>query len=221
MKKTNTLFLLALTVIFLGSCTVERRLHNKGFHVQWSKKYKAKNAKANEAQDLAIQSEQDEEVQETLLLKPVSALASSSDQENQIAEFYYGADAAEMEKSLEDQSQVSELSVTSNSLESSTELAAVETSSDQVVKKSSKKNKRSAAASSGKSQMVALLLVIFVGIIGVHRFYLGYTGVGVFMLLTLGLFGILTLIDLIRIAVGDLKPKRGEYGETFEDLKNE
>jgi TM2 domain-containing membrane protein YozV len=218
MKKTNTLFLLALTVIFLGSCTVERRLHNKGFHVQWSKKYKAKNVKAYEAQDLAVQSEQDEEVQQTLQLKPVSSLTSSSDQENQIAEFRYEADDSEIEESIYDQSPVNELSTTSNSLESSMELAAVETSSDQVVKKSSKKSKRSAAASSGKSQMVALLLVIFVGIIGVHRFYLGYTGVGVLMVLTLGLFGILTLIDLIRIAVGDLKPKRGEYGETFEDL---
>lgn len=67
----------------------------------------------------------------------------------------------------------------------------------------------------GKSQLVALLLVIFLGIIGVHRFYLGYTGLGIIMLLTGGLFGILTLIDLIRIITGDLGPKDGTYSETL------
>ena len=67
----------------------------------------------------------------------------------------------------------------------------------------------------GKSQVVALLLCFFFGWIGVHRFYLGYTGVGILMFFTGGLFGILTLIDFIRIIVGDLKPKGGEYGSTF------
>ncbi len=73
----------------------------------------------------------------------------------------------------------------------------------------------SPAASSGKSQLVALILVIFVGGIGIHRFYLGYTGIGIIQLLTLGGCGIWALIDLIRIATGDLKPKDGEYSETL------
>lgn len=67
----------------------------------------------------------------------------------------------------------------------------------------------------GKSQLVALLLCFFLGGLGVHRFYLGYTGVGILMLFTGGLFGILWLIDFIRIIVGDLKPKGGEYGSTL------
>lgn len=71
----------------------------------------------------------------------------------------------------------------------------------------------SPAADSGKSQLVALILVIFVGGIGIHRFYLGYTGIGIIQLLTLGGCGIWALIDLIRIATGDLKPKGGEYSE--------
>ena len=81
-------------------------------------------------------------------------------------------------------------------------------------KSSSPKEKRSSAADGGgKSQVIALILVIFVGILGVHRFYLGYTGIGVLMILTLGCCGILALIDLIRIATGDLKPKNGDYSE--------
>ncbi|MGL2986980.1 TM2 domain-containing protein [Flavobacterium sp. RSSA_27] len=72
-----------------------------------------------------------------------------------------------------------------------------------------------AIVGSGKSQVVALLLCIFVGVIGIHRFYLGYTWQGIVQLLTLGLFGIWTLIDLIRIITGDLQPKGGSYSKTF------
>ena len=72
-----------------------------------------------------------------------------------------------------------------------------------------------AAAASGKSQLVALLLCLFVGIIGIHRFYLGYIWQGVVQLLTLGGFGIWALIDLIRIITGDLQPKDGTYSETL------
>lgn len=71
----------------------------------------------------------------------------------------------------------------------------------------------SPAAGGGKSQLVALILVIFVGGLGIHRFYLGYTSIGIIQLLTLGGCGIWALIDLVRIATGDLKPKDGDYTE--------
>lgn len=67
----------------------------------------------------------------------------------------------------------------------------------------------------GKSQLVALLLCLFVGGIGIHRFYLGYTWQGIVQILTLGGLGIWTLIDLIRIITGSLQPKDGEYGKTL------
>jgi TM2 domain-containing membrane protein YozV len=54
-----------------------------------------------------------------------------------------------------------------------------------------------------------------VGIIGVHRFYLGYTWQGIVQILTLGGLGIWTLIDLIRIITGSLQPKDSEYAKTL------
>jgi TM2 domain-containing membrane protein YozV len=72
-----------------------------------------------------------------------------------------------------------------------------------------------AAAASGKSQIVALLLCWVLGIIGIHRFYLGYTWQGIVQILTLGGLGIWTLIDLIRIILGNLGPKNGSYSKTF------
>ena len=65
-----------------------------------------------------------------------------------------------------------------------------------------------------KSKVVALVLSIFLGELGIDRFYLGYIGTGILKLITCGGFGIWRLIDLIMIATGKLKPKDGsEYAE--------
>lgn len=65
-----------------------------------------------------------------------------------------------------------------------------------------------------KSKVVALILSIFLGELGIDRFYLGYIGTGILKLITYGGFGIWWLIDLIMIATGKLKPKDGsEYAE--------
>ena len=69
--------------------------------------------------------------------------------------------------------------------------------------------------SDGKSQVMALILVLLVGGLGIHRFYLGYTWQGIVQLLTLGGCGIWSLIDLIRIITGSLQPKDGSYGSTL------
>lgn len=66
-------------------------------------------------------------------------------------------------------------------------------------------------AEEGKSQVVALILALLIGSLGIHRFYLGYTGIGIAQLLTLGGCGIWTLIDIIRILTDDLKPKGADY----------
>ena len=61
-----------------------------------------------------------------------------------------------------------------------------------------------------KSKMVALLLSIFLGELGIDRFYLGYIGLGILKLITAGGFGIWWLVDLIMIATGKMKTKDGQ-----------
>ena len=61
-----------------------------------------------------------------------------------------------------------------------------------------------------RSYTVALLLSIFLGGLGVDRFYLGYTGLGVLKLLTLGFCSVWWLIDLILIATGKLPDADGQ-----------
>jgi hypothetical protein len=69
--------------------------------------------------------------------------------------------------------------------------------------------------SAGKSQIVAFILCFFFGWIGVHRFYLGYTGIAIVQLLTFGGCGVWYVIDLIMILTGDLKPRYGDYKDKF------
>ena len=52
-------------------------------------------------------------------------------------------------------------------------------------------------------------MLFFLGTLGIHRFYVGKIGTGILMLITLGLFGIWTFIDLIIIIVGAFKDKEG------------
>jgi TM2 domain-containing membrane protein YozV len=58
---------------------------------------------------------------------------------------------------------------------------------------------------SDKSRLAALLLCIFLGFVGVHRFYVGKTGTGILQVLTLGGLGLWWLADFILIAVGSFR----------------
>ena len=60
-----------------------------------------------------------------------------------------------------------------------------------------------------KSKTTALILSILLGSLGIDRFYLGYTGLGILKLITGGGFFIWWLVDVILIATGKLTAKDG------------
>ena len=65
------------------------------------------------------------------------------------------------------------------------------------------------AAVSDKGFVPTILLCFFLGMFGIHRFYVGKIGTGILMLLTFGGFGIWTLVDFIVIVCGNFKDKGG------------
>jgi TM2 domain-containing membrane protein YozV len=63
---------------------------------------------------------------------------------------------------------------------------------------------------SDKKFLPALLLAIFLGIFGAHRFYVGKTGTAVIQLCTCGGgFGVWVLIDIIMMFMGTFRDKNG------------
>ena len=64
---------------------------------------------------------------------------------------------------------------------------------------------------SDRSRLVTFLLCLFLGGLGIHRFYAGKTGTGIIWLLTLGVFGIGSLVDLIMIICGTFKDIEGKF----------
>lgn len=55
---------------------------------------------------------------------------------------------------------------------------------------------------SPKSKAVVLPLCIFLGMFGVHRYYVGKIGTGVIWMLTAGFFGIGWIVDIFTVALG-------------------
>ncbi|MBL6871908.1 MAG: TM2 domain-containing protein [Flavobacteriales bacterium] len=57
----------------------------------------------------------------------------------------------------------------------------------------------SKAPVTGQEKTIALVLLLFLGALGAHKFYLGQTGKGILYLFTGGLCGIGLIIDLIKL----------------------
>lgn len=63
--------------------------------------------------------------------------------------------------------------------------------------------------------LISLLLCVFVGVFGIHRFYLGRVGTGILMLITFGGFGIWYIIDIILIVLGQLRDRNGQLVKPY------
>lgn len=199
MKKTNVLLGLGL-VLLLNSCS----FYNKAvFDAKYLKKDK-------KGESTAVVREKTEIMQRSESI--------SSDQSPVTASLDNELILIPSETKLETFNKTTDANVKNLSKSVETDKIATKKQSIKKIEKTEKvkkEEKKSKQFAGGKSQLIALILAAVVGGLGIHRFYLGYIGIGVIQLLTLGGFGVWFLIDLIRIIIGDLKPKGGDYTDTL------
>lgn len=68
-----------------------------------------------------------------------------------------------------------------------------------------------------KNWLVALLLSIFLGTLGIDRFYLGHTGLGIAkLLLSWATFGIWQFVDIILIAIRSVNSEGFYWDDSAE-----
>ncbi len=92
--------------------------------------------------------------------------------------------------------------------------SSVDEELERILKEEQKKNEldrllNGAVNASPKSRMTAFVLSLLLGCLGVDRFYLGYTGLGLLKLCTFGGFCIWWLIDCLLILFNSLRPANG------------
>ena len=227
MKKIKQLSLVGFALAFiLSSCSMDKKVYTSGYHIEWKNrnhsnvKEELVNNKTHE-----IKSENNK-TESTVSTEPSeSSIANNSEiNDNNLT--------ASTDNSIFIPStpKINWNEKNNNTL-SSKGKATYETK--KIIKEQKKQHRKVSKKADGgdkkgKSQLAALLFCIFLGWLGIHRFYLGYTGLGIMYLLfgTIGLalvavligipivlaLMILIIIDLIRIITGSLKPKGGDYG---------
>ena len=221
MKKTTTSklgLLIAMVAILVSSCstnaTFSKRYHSRGFNIAWGGGSDANNNPVKQTPK-KVKAKSD-----------VVAVAQNTD--NVTVQSVKSTENTAMEASTVNTTVVSnnilaknEVATVKNATQTSTHAVKLSTvvskkaAVNAISNTNTKAVKKNADPGEGKSQLIALILCIFVGVLGIHRFYLGYTKEGVIQLLTAGGCGIWSLIDLVRIITGDLKPKDGDYTETL------
>jgi TM2 domain-containing membrane protein YozV len=216
MKKLLQVVALSIIAIsFMNSCSSVKRRYSPGYTVIWNSKSKSK--KLSSPTELSSNKKKVSEMEKITPISVSNVSNISKVQEVKTPTIEKAYERLETENTVASNEEAPVLwntttkltRISNNNLNSESELVQ----EFKNEKKLTKNLKDSSQGEGDKSWVVALVLCLLIGVLGIHRFYLGYTGLGVLYLLTGGLCGIGVLIDFIMLLTGSLKPKNGNYND--------
>ncbi len=196
-KSLKQISFIGMVFIFiLTSCTMEKRVYMSGYNIEWNKhknsiEREVITKRTNEKQKEQIQNVIAEKENDTLFNAPITI-------DNNLTASLSKAFVIPSKKPI---SVIKKENVAIINYHKASEIKS-------VITKKEKKTEKTNFVGGGKSQIVALILCILLGYLGIHRFYLGYSGLGLLYLFTLGLFGIGWILDILLLIIPNgLTPK--------------
>lgn len=214
MQTINKISLIALilSILIPTACSVKKRVYLSGYHVEWFKNKKQSNI-ASVNKKLNKDAEQPASMQKNYF--GAKKLTTSHTQEkNDLMASATNSEVVFFEKT---KTKKIIINAKKSSLILYKDLQTKQPLGLQTsIEKKFDRNDPNKALfpenkTSDKSMTIAVLLWFFLGILGIHRFYLGHMGIGILYLLTGALCGIGWLVDGVLFLTGDLKPKDGEF----------
>jgi hypothetical protein len=214
MKNVKLMVIAAMTaIIALSSCTMEKQHYSAGYNIQWNSKAHASKLKhaENKTDEIASQKVVTEEKSDDSNVSNFSEVSIETVSSNSISESESASIDNETIAILPQNRIVLNSNAKKSTLTKSEFTSGVKTIINKKNNTTQPNSTNETKGGGDRSWLVALLLCFFLGGLGLHRFYLGYNGIGLLMLFTGGFFGILWLIDFFRILFHSLKPKNGDY----------
>lgn len=211
MKNLNKLVLVGLSVAMIAtSCSIEKRVHNSGYHITWNKvKHQAEGEKTENANNEV----KEHKNKNFVILEQETVASNEAVKENAVQANLEVAKTQKIENKLT-QSSVSTIESVRNlnTVESTSALNSqfsknTKGNDSKVIKSALKKIEKSSKANSqsgDKELIILLLLWFFLGFVAGHRWYAGKpVGWNILFILTAGGCGVWAIVDLVNIITGN------------------
>jgi len=210
-KKSSKIVAISILSLFsLNQCTIIKRHYSPGFYIEKHSLTKSPKSYNSHPKKFSITSSKLINEQDTIHINPLlNSFNTTIDTEKILAENYtsYSPSIKKFKSPFQNSTKKSNFSTIEKKYNKKIETKKPNTD---IEEKWSKCNKKF---------IFGLLLAIFLGFYGIHRYYMGDVGMGCLYTLTLGLFFIGWIYDIVGILLGTVYPKCDN--NTFNSSKND
>lgn len=173
------------------------------------KEAKEQLARAKERAREAKKRKQEEAKKAKAASKATSSRSSSSFSSAKSSATRVSSIATSSSKSPFSYSEPSSYSHSESSYSTSDDSLSYSTSDNEVLKNANRSCERDKITKTTRKWIVTLILCVFFGALGAHRFYVGKVGTGILQLFTAGGYFIWVFVDLIHILTGKFTDSEG------------